>query len=1354
MSLRVLPLVLAFSLIGAAGAAETPPEVESVIGRFRLHEAEAQAKSAQMERARAKGLIAGDSWAPLLDPSPIDVTNYAIRLVLDFHREVVSGSVELDFTAVEPDITSVELDAWSGLRILGVTLLHDPAFAFDSPVELHFVHSGDSLSFDLPRPLENGESMRILISYGGRAGNEGNGINWDYHGNSQRVAWTMAEPFGARVWWPCNDRPDDKAIVEITVTAPSEYTVASNGLMHDTIDQGDGTTTTTWSSIYPVASYLVVMNVADYVVSEETYVSGDGATMPVAVFAFPEIADQAQDDLAITPDMIGTMAEHFGEYPFIDEKYGNCTANFGGGMEHQTLTTISASAIGTSWMPWLNVHELGHQWWGDWVTCADWRELWLNEGFATLTEWLWAEHLGQSTLQDYLERSDQLGLFLGAVYDNPVPFSGTVYDKGAWVLRMLRQRLGDEDFFEGITNYRQAFPGGAATSEDLRAAFEAVSGRDLEQFFSQWVYGENRPRFRYTWEAIDGPALRLVIEQIQQNAGLFQMPLDVRVTTASGIEDHQIDLNAVAEQTFDIPLAAQATDIELDPERWSLFLAVGPNDPDLDLGPNYPGPFDAGLGTTTSPATLIIPLTNTGGVPLEITAWGFTSGASSDFKITAPSDLPLTVQPGATVDLQITFRSSGLDTRSSWLWIVSNDPDTDGVTYARVQGHGGVIPGTYVRTPSSVNFGRVPIFGVSEESFSLTNLGEDPVTLAATVEGDAFSLLTPVPPVSEGGTLRSYLVRFSPETVGDFEGNLIFETDIPDKPTIEVRLRGTGSSAPHIQVTPTALSLGIVGDDSTEIPLRISNDGTEDLVLKEFLFEGPFTTPESGMEPITIGPNESTELPVICSQTNAGPLEGSLRIRSNDPSLPWATVPLRAYSVDVPPGQEDLLAIPASASTAGLGGGWWSTNLILLNTGQTDAAADLVFGTDGARQSAGIDRTVTIPARTQRSLADVVASLGHEGAGGITIKSSSPGIVVTTRTAARIESWTFGQAIGPVRWGDAQSGPTTAVLSGLASGEGFHTNFGFFNLGDHATTVTFEVFAASGESLGTIDLTAQGGGYIQNTDALSGFGELRGAWARVSSTETRDLFTAFASVVDDFSHDPTFISPTLLDSAVAELVIPTVAAQPGFNGTRWATELTLANPGDADAEVEMTFHSADGTWSRVEARTISSGTALFAPDLLGEIFDIEEGAGWLEIRSSEALVTGCRIFNNSAEGTFGQFVPSTAIPTQGPNGALVIPGLRSDQGFRTNLGLTSLSDIDTMVELTAFSEEGVSLGTEMISLPAGTFVQVVKILDRLFDFEGAAWVEIRAEDPEVILVAHASVIDGSTGDPSFIPAVE
>ncbi len=1351
MSYRCFLLLLVLSLSGVVGATNNPPEVTAALERTPFHDAEASAKTRHLERARAKGLIAGDSWAPTLEPSPIDVTSYSIQLFLDFNREVVSGSVEIDLAAAQSDLTTVKIDAWSGLRVLGATLLEDTSLVFDSPVDLQFRHDADILSIDLPRPLAENETIRILVNYGGRAGSGGNGINWDHHGNGQRVAWTMAEPFGARVWWPCNDRPDDKAVVDLTVNAPSEYTVASNGLMESSIDHSDGTSTTRWVSIYPVAPYLVVMNVAGYEYSEETYVTPQGTTMPVALYAFPEVADQAQDDLAVTPLMIETLAEYFGEYPFIDEKYGNCTANFGGGMEHQTLTTISAAAIGSAWMPWLNVHELGHQWWGDWVTCADWRDLWLNEGFATLTEWLWAEHLGESTLQDYLADSDSIGLFLGPVYDNPVPFSGTVYDKGAWVLRMLRQVVGDDDFFEAIAIFRQTHAGGAATTEDLRDAFETVSGHDLEQFFEQWVYSANRPRFKYSWESVAGPALRLVILQNQRNAGLFEMPLDVRITTTTGTEDHQIELAAVAEQMIDIPLSAAAIGIELDPNRWSLFVAAEAEEPLLDLGPDSPGPFDAGLATVISQKVMTIPVTNVGGGLLTISDWGF-AYSGSGFTITSPIQLPFSLVPGATLDLEITFRSGGLGTSNNWLWIRSNGGDASGYSYARLTGQGTVLPGTILETSSRVNFGDVPVFSVGESSFEIRNLGDEPVALTAAIVGDEFSILTPVPAVTAPGTNTTILLRFSPEEIGAHEGTLILHTDNPDEPTIEIPLSGTGSSAPHLRVMPSSLALGIVGQGQGAT-INLSNDGSQDLDLQALVIEGPFEFAEPGASPTTIAPGEDLDLEILSTSSQNVVGQGTLKIRSNDPSLPWAIIPLSAVSVEDPLEPLDQLVIPASASTAGLGGAWWSTNLVLLNTGETDAAADLIFAPTDPQAGAKASRTFTIPARTQRTLSDVVESLGHDGAGGLTVASSLPDIVLTTRTAAQNGEQSFGQTIGPVRRGQAQPGQALSVLAGLASGDGFHTNLGLFNLSDQQITVTFEIMAADGTLLGQIDLSAAAGAFAQDVNALSGFGVTRGAWAMASSSEANDLFTCYASVVDDLSHDPTFIPPTMLDQAASRLVIPTVAAQPGFNTTRWATELTLVNPSDIEVQAELIFHPDNGSVTTSVDRLIPEGSVLYVNDLLRDLFGVE-GAGWLEVQASEGLVAGCRIFNDAAAGTFGQFVPALPWPEENTQGTVVIPGLRSDLGFRTNLGLTSLSGIDTTVEITAYSAAGPALGTVDIPLPGGAFVQLLKVLDRTFGFEGAAWLEIQSSDPESLFTAHASVIDGSTGDPSFIPASE
>ena len=1353
MSRRSLTLVLIFSVFclnSAAGvAADVPTAVETALKASPHHQAEAEAKILQWQEAQTRGFKAQKSWAPDPSPSPIDVLEYDIRLYLDTQREVASGTVEIRLAAAENGLQTVELDAAAGLRVLSATLLEDGTLIYDSPLNLTFDHSEDILSIQLNRALASGEEVVLEVAYGGRANDNGMGINWNRGGSGRSLISTFAEPFGARVWFPCNDRPDDKAIVAMWITAPAVLTVTSNGLLEDRTEHEDGTATTQWASIYPVPTYLVVMNAHDFDVSQETYVSDSGATMPVMLYALPEVAEQAKIDLAFTPEAIAVFADSYGEYPFIEEKYGNCTTYFGGGMEHQTLTTISAGAVGDAWMEWLNVHELAHQWWGDWVTCADWRELWLNEGFATFSEWIWAESKGDDDLQDYLSETDGTGQFFGPVYDNPTPFSGTVYRKGAWVLRMLRQFMGDDDFFAGVLNYRENFAGDAATTEELRSVFEETSGLDLEWFFDQWVYGENRPSLHYSWQATDGPTLQLTITQKQTNAGLFRMPLDVRVTTATGTEDHRVEILAEAEQVIDIPLSTPATAVELDPDNWALFQLHHADDPDIDFGPDFPTGFDAGVGRIGENKPITIPVSNLGGEPLEIAEWGATQG-SSDFSIVSPESYPITINPGETVNFEVNFIAKGLGLRSNWLWFYSNDPERENVSLVSVSGWGAFLEGVSLQVQGSVNAGSVPIFSVGEKTFDFANMGNEPMTVTAHIEGDAFALGSVIPETVTPGTWTQVRIRFSPETVGDHEGMLTLRTNDPARPVAEINLRGEGLSAPHIEIDPGALAFGIASAGDTA-SLRLSSTGTQDLEIYEVHVHGPFEHGDGWMGAVTVPQGTSVEFPVELGSDASGAARGAVRILSNDPGLPWATAPLSAVA-DAETAAN--VAIPASASTAGLGGAWWSTDVIFLNPGDSDLATDLFFHPSGVRGENMVERTVTVPANAQRTLADTVAELGHTGAGGLTLAATGD-LVVTTRTAATDGAGSYGQTIAGVPMTMAQQGGVKYLLPGLASGGGFHTNLGVLNLGDEALTLTFFIFSSDGTPLGTTTLTALPGAFAQDVDALADLddGDLRGAWAEVSCDNADSLFTTYASVVDDASHDPTFIPPTALDNASEFLLVPVAAANPGLAGTRWVTELTVVNLGDEAATATVRFYPADSSAASSAERTIEAGSSFYTADVIRDVFSLDNVTGSITVEATTPVHAGCRIFNNSNGGTYGQHVPVlTASGAANPGTDMTLPGLRSHGGFRTNVGLTSFADVDGSVEVAFYEEGGAHLGTETVNLPAGAFVQIVEALRTLFDYEGAAFATIDTTEAGGPVAVHASVVDGSTGDPSYIAA--
>jgi aminopeptidase N len=1336
--------VLVFLVFTATAAAGDPPDLSQRLEGFH---GDGPAKGLHEHRQRVgRAKLAADSWAPDLGPSRIDVETYDLSLFLDFDRQVASGSVEVALSAAVPNLQTVELDASQGLRILGVVLMSEEGLPYDTPLPLTHRHDGDRLSVDLPRPLADGAAIRLMIIYSGRASENGQGINWHTHGAGSRVAWTMAEPFGARLWWPCNDRPDDKAVVSLQVTAPAQYVAASNGLQAWRIDHDDGTATTRWESAYPVATYLVVLNVSDFVVSETTYTAQDGSTMPVVLYAYPEVAAQAEQDLAFTPELIGVLAESYGEYPFVEEKYGNTTANFGGGMEHQTLTTLGYSAVGSAWMEYLNTHELGHQWWGDWVTCADWRELWLNEGFATLTEWLWAEHRGDTVLQDYLVGADSLGFFFGPVYDNPVPFSGTVYDKGGWVLRMMRHIMGDDDFFAAVRDYRANHAGEAATSWDLLAAFEEQTGEDYDWFFDQWVFGENRPRMTAEWTATSDTSLDLVFDQVQTNAPPFRLPLDLLVTTTAGTEAHRVWLDGDSHVT--VTTQSRATWVTFDPDNWVLADIVPASSPLADFGPDFPGPFDAGLTLHGTTSSITVPLTNVGGSALTIADAGMYYD-TNDFVLESPTSFPIVLQPGEREDFEISYRGGGMGPDTQWLWMETDVPLSGGFLLAQLRGSAAVFEGPYLQTSARVSLGNVPVGGVGQAVFRVTNMGDQPLTLEAEVEGAGFGYGPTVPPSIAPGSFIEIPLLFTPEVVGDHQGLMNLATNDPLAPLKAIELVGVGTDAARVTVEPPVLDFGIATVDA-ERTVTIGNAGTVDLAVIDMTVGSGFLA--TADLPATLAPGEELAVTVRSTGAKAAPAgsQATLRVLTNDPATPWAVVPITAVRTpDELPGGAGLL-IAAVASAPGLGGAQWVTDLVLANHGEhPEAVALSMLGDD---PSPATDVTVTVPARGQRRVRDVVTRMDRSGVGGLALDVTTENIVATSRTFASEDGATYGQSIPSIPAGDTQTEATSWVLPGLRSGNGFHTNLGLLNPGDTATSVVFEFFAPDGTSLGSMILAAQPRSFVQAVDALRRVTgtPVAGAFAIAEVTTSDASVVMYASVVDDASHDPTYVTPVPADAGAARLVAPSVASTTGFENTRWTSSLDLVNLGGDDVEATLRLHL--GGDIRTAGVTVPAGAVWRSDDVVAEVFGTE-GSGWLDVEGASPTLVGTgRSFNTAAGGTFGQAVPMVKdAGLHRCTSPVILPGLTRERGFRTNLGFTNPGADDLHLEVTLFDDAGHAIRIMDVSVPAGGFVQKTRVLAEASTSN--AWAEIRCVGGGGSYIAQASVIDGTTGDPSWIHGI-
>jgi len=1330
------------------GAFDPPPSI-----RHQLEEA--ASKQAAYEAQMLTRDHSVKNWASELPPNTFDVTAYELDLHVDARNQILSGSVTVDFTAVEDGLSTVALDADLGLRILSVLQLGDERYPYDTPSELAFEHADDVLSIALAQPVPAGGKARLQVNYGGHAWRGGligtTGVNW-YNNGGTPVIHTFAQPYGARIWWPCNDRPDDKALVRLRVTVPDDLDVAANGLEESRNDNGDGTATSVWASKYPVPTYLVVMHISDFVYSESTYTGLDGTTMPIGLWAMPEVAAQAEADLAVCVPQMEVMAGHWGEYPFIDEKYGNATVFFGGGMEHQTMTTLSVYQVGDPWMQWLNVHEMGHQWWGDWVTMDDWRETWLNEGYATHTEWLWAEHLGPNVLADYLLDEDWRGWFSGPVFDNPEPFSWTIYAKGSWVVWMLRHVIGDDTFFDAMAAYRAANAGGTATSDDLRQAMEDASGMELDWFFDEWVYGLYRPRYIFDWSNTGSSTLELTVRQVQNNTGLFRMPMNIRVTTSLGTEDHRVWLEAETEQTVEIQLQAQATDVVMNPETHVLCEIAHVSEPDLELGADFPEGYDFGVLPGSAQATKSLPLTNVGGADLVI--GGIVFQSHTEFDLVDPPQFPLTIAPGQTHTVEVLANPSGNGLAADWMLIQSNDPDRDGLAYLPLSAIGSLYDDPLLAAPTSRSFGGVPLGGTDEVAFDVINLGGQPLAVTTSVEGEGFFLGGVVPKVLAPGTSYPVYVRFHPENLGSATGSVIFHAGNPADPIRTVRLSATGEGAPRLELSGPALSLG-VGDLSSEATLLLSNSGSEPLVVSLLDIDSPFGLLDPPVGAFEIPAGAAEPLVVLLADTVEGLQSGTLTIHSNDPAIPVAKVPLRAEVSD------DVVeaSFPAAANGSGLGDTSWSTRAYFLNPTTEPLRADLFFRPRGERGVAdGPDAGIEVPARSQRVLADLVAATGSAGTGGINMRTSNDGLIAISRTFASGAGGSYGQYIGADEHSRALASGGRYLFAGLSGNGGFRTNMGILNLSDEMLTVEFKFFNPAGEALGKKRITAQPRAFQQIVSILSKVTDeiIRGGYATFTTLESDVEYLAYGSVVDDASSDPTLVQAQELgtDTVGADLVVAAAASLPGRYGTTWRSQLDVVNMADETRNVTVEFVRSNGSSIVSMPHFVEAGVALRFDDVVGGLFG-EGGKGWLRITSSGAGVHATtRTFNDDPAGTYGQRIPASRIDRAATRqGTAVLAGLSSMSGFRTNIGLTSLAAEDTNCTLAFFTSEGAVIGEIEVTLGAHSFVQIERVLSDEFSYVGEAWAEIDTDDISALYFAHASVVDGDTGDSTYIPAV-
>ncbi|MGH8188617.1 MAG: M1 family metallopeptidase, partial [Steroidobacteraceae bacterium] len=325
---------------------------------------------------------------------------------------------------------------------------------------------------------------------------------------------------------------------------PQPLVAASNGKLVATDANGDGTRTYRWQVQYPIYPDVISVAIGEYTMFEDRYRAADGTTMPLVYYVFPEDEEKARVDFSVLPDMMRSHVERFGEYPFLREKYGVAAFMTHSFREHQTLPSYSRKLItGDHTNDAILAHELAHQWFGNSLTVRDWRHVWLNEGFSSYAAMLWQERReGRAAYLAALARSEQYDIegsvFIDDVTDRKWMFVATTFEKGPWVLHMLRHVMGDDRFFAALRAYVAQYSYKNVTTEDFRAVCERFYGKPLDWFFQQWIYGVSRPTYQVSWTSgkQDGE-IALTIRQMQTSAPAFTMPIDVRITTSKGVED-------------------------------------------------------------------------------------------------------------------------------------------------------------------------------------------------------------------------------------------------------------------------------------------------------------------------------------------------------------------------------------------------------------------------------------------------------------------------------------------------------------------------------------------------------------------------------------------------------------------------------------------------------------------------------------------------------------------------------------------------------------------------------------------------------------------------------------------------
>jgi aminopeptidase N len=427
----------------------------------------------------------GDPFYPQLGNGGYDALHYTLELSIDPQNNTLAGDCTMEAQATQL-LSAFNLD-FSGLTIQRVTVNGRKA---------EYARNEGELTITPARPIKDRDVFTVTVTYNGTPKiSPSFGALWSsgwYH-NDKNEVFTSSEVSGSANWYPVNDHPLDKASYSFRITVPKPYIVAANGLLQQQVDHGE-TVTYVWEAAEPMASYVVAVNIDEYVI--ETEQGPDGVL--IRNYLPPDFPEASKAGINQTADMLAFFSERFGAYPF--DAYGIVIVDFPdngpAAMETQTLSQHEQDKFLYSLSEYVIAHELAHQWFGDSVSLKNWQDIWLKEGAATYAGWLWLDHKRSGTLDDKVHSAYSMQSFSPNPPGNPSPtnlYTNTIYDRSAMTFHALRLRMGDDVFFQILRAYTERFRYSNASTADFVAVAEEVSGQKLDEFFDGWLYAPQIP---------------------------------------------------------------------------------------------------------------------------------------------------------------------------------------------------------------------------------------------------------------------------------------------------------------------------------------------------------------------------------------------------------------------------------------------------------------------------------------------------------------------------------------------------------------------------------------------------------------------------------------------------------------------------------------------------------------------------------------------------------------------------------------------------------------------------------------------------------------------------------------------